>query len=263
MAAREIHTRVAHAGFHDHRWFGHAVFGELLGDETALGLVLLSVRGRRATDEERALLEDLAVAVTVADPRIWPLKIARLLASYGGTMAGFGGAHLCVESDALGPWLADSAGHLLVDVGDAVDADDETFARVAREALRERPMPFGYGVPLRPEDERFLALRKRLELLGRTNLKWWRVQERLTRYMRAERKMQPNIGIGGTAMLLDMDLSPEQARVVTVFAMAHLFLANAVEGAEQRAEILQSLPVTSVHYAGPAPRVSPRARSPQ
>ena len=261
MTTPAITTRVAHAGFHDHRWFGHAVFGELLGEETALGLVLLAVRGRRATEVERALLEDLAVTVTVADPRIWPLKIARLLASYGSPLAGFGGAHLCVESDALGPWLADSAGRLLLEVGEADDADDETFTRAAREALRKRPMPFGYGVPLRPRDERFLALSKRISAHGRSTLKWWRVQERLTEHVRAEHGMEPNIGIGGTAMLLDMDLSPEQARVVTVFAMAHLFLANAVEGAEQRSSILQSLPASAVHYAGPAPRVSPRARS--
>lgn len=259
--SEEIRTRVAHAGFDDHRWFGHGV-GDLVGQETLLGLVMLAAGGRRPTDEERQLLEELAVILTVADPRIWPLKIARLVASYGSAMAGFGAAQICVESDALGPWIAASAAQLLTDVREAAGdgASDDAFARAAHEAIEKRPMPYGYGVPLRERDERYVMLRARLELRGRTSLPWWRLQERLTELVRADRRTEPNVAIAAAAMFLDMGLSPSQGRVVTVFAMEHLFLANAVEGAEQAAPILRELPITSVHYAGPAPRASPRAR---
>jgi hypothetical protein len=262
MSQDEIRTRVAHAGFDDHRWFGHGV-GDLVGKETLLGLVMLAASGRRPTDEERQLLEELAVIITVADPRIWPLKIARLVASYGSAMSGFGAAQLCVESDALGPWIGASAAELLAEVREAAggDAGDEAFARAAREAIKKRPNLYGYGVPLRERDERYVMLRARLELRGRTSLPWWRVQERLTGFVRAERRTEPNIGIAAAAMLLDMGLSPEEGRVVTVFLMEHLFLANAVEGAQQAAAILRELPAESVEYTGPAPRDSPRRRT--
>lgn len=260
MSAGELRTRVAHAGFDDHRWFGHGL-GELVGNETLVGLVMLAACGRRPTAEERELLDELAVVLTVADPRIWPLKIGRLVASYGSAMSGFGAAQLCVESDALGPWTGEAAGKLLVDVREAAGdaADGETFARAAREAIAKRPILCGYGVPLRERDERCVMLRARLELRGRTSLPWWRVQERLSDHVRKERGAEPNISIAGTAMLLDMGLTPEQARTSAVFLMEHVFLANAVEGAEQSAPILRELPATSVHYAGPGPRESPRS----
>lgn len=260
MSAGEIRTRVAHAGFDDHRWFGHGL-GELVGEETLLGLVMLAACGRRPTGEERELLEELAVVLSVADPRIWPLKIGRLVASYGGAMSGFGAAQLSVESDALGPWIGAPAAELLIDVREAAGdgADDEAFGRAAHAAIDARPMLCGYGVPLREHDERCLMLRARLERRGRTSLPWWRVQERLTKFVREDRHAEPNISIAAAAMLLDMGLSPAQGRMVTVFAMQHLFLANAFEGAEQASPILRELPTDSVHYAGPAPRESPRA----
>ena len=262
MTSGEIRTRVAHAGFDDHRWFGHGI-RSLVGGETLLGLIMLAACGRRPRDEERQLLEDLAVILTVADPRIWPLKIARLVASYGSMMAGLGAAQLCVESDALGPWVGGPAAELLIEVRGAAgeEPDDAAFARAARDVIAKHPAPFGYGVPLRRHDERYLMLRARLEQLGRTSLPWWRLQERLTALLRAERQVEPNAGIGAAAMLLDMGLSPAQSRVVTVFVMEHLFLAHAVEGAEQAAPILQELPVESVRWVGPAPRRSPRASS--
>ena len=47
------------------------------------------------------MLDDLAVILSgAADPRIWPLKITRLVGSYGGTIAGFVAGQLCTECDA-------------------------------------------------------------------------------------------------------------------------------------------------------------------
>lgn len=262
MSKVEIATRVARAGFEDHRWFGHAVIAELFGSESLLGLVMLAATGRRPSAEERRLLDDFTVAITVADPRIWPLKIGRLIASYGSAMAGFGAAQLAVECDAIGPWVAEPAARMLMEIQEQAGdvADDEAFTRAARDAIAKRSILYGYGVAFRPHDERYLALRRRLEELGRTSLPWWRLQDRLTEIVRAEKRTEPNVAIATAAMMLDMGLSPTQARVVTVFAMEHMFYANAVEGAEQSAPILRELPADRVRYAGPAPRDSPRKR---
>ena len=261
MKELTLPTRVARSGFDEHWWFGRAVFGELLGHESLLGLVMLAACGRRPTEEERSLLDEIAVVLTVADARIWPLKIARVLASYGGVMAGFGGAQLCVESDALGPWLSELAAEMLVEVRRAAgdDGDDARFDAAACAAVEARPMPYGYGVPLRASDERFAALERRLEARGRTALPYWRTQARLSTWLRAERDVAPNVGVGVAAALLDMGLDPVAGRVLSIFAMEHLFLAHAVEGAAQRAEVLRALPAERVEYTGPAARLSPRA----
>jgi hypothetical protein len=80
-------TRVAHAEWGVNRYFGFPV-PDLLGDETLTGLVALAVGARRLPAAEREVLDDIAVAMTLADPRIWPLKMTRLVASYGGGLAG-------------------------------------------------------------------------------------------------------------------------------------------------------------------------------
>ncbi len=47
MADFELTTHCAHWGFHEHRYFGHEVFEDLLGQETFTGLTVLAVLGRR------------------------------------------------------------------------------------------------------------------------------------------------------------------------------------------------------------------------
>ena len=47
MTLPVIPTRSAHWGWDEHQYFGHAVFGELAGNESLTGMVALSVLGRR------------------------------------------------------------------------------------------------------------------------------------------------------------------------------------------------------------------------
>jgi len=71
----KLRTRSAHWGYEEHQYFGHAVFAELRGKESLSGLTALSVLGRRLSREACALLDEAAVCLTLADPRIWPLKL--------------------------------------------------------------------------------------------------------------------------------------------------------------------------------------------
>ena len=57
-----IETHSAHWGFDDHRYFGYAAFGELLGQESLTGLNALSILGRRLPPDVCAVLDDAAVA---------------------------------------------------------------------------------------------------------------------------------------------------------------------------------------------------------
>ncbi len=192
---REVTTRVARARWDDHRYMGYGALSELLGKETFLGLTFMAATdGRRPTPEERNLLDALAVSMAAADPRIWPLKITRLVAAYGGTIAGFVAGQLCTECDAIGPWVTGPAAELLQSVRAAVGhlgASDTDFHTAVKAWLETHRRLSGYGVAFRADDERFLALSAHVERAGRAGLPFWRLQHRLSEVLRQERGLEP------------------------------------------------------------------------
>ena len=81
-----------------------------------------------------------------------------------------------------------------VDVIRAIDASrSESIERQAQRILAERKRLIGYGIPFRPQDERYLALRAMIERRGRDRLPWWRLHLALNDVVRRERKLPPNI----------------------------------------------------------------------
>jgi hypothetical protein len=256
----EVVTRVARACWDDHRYCGHTLT-ELVGHETFLGLTFMAATGRRATGEERALLDALTVATAAADPRIWPLRITRLVAAYGSTTAGFVAGQLCVENEAIGPWVTGPAGELLTSARDTVGAlDDAAFDAAATAWLGTRRRLAGYGVAFREQDERLGNVAAYLERSGRAGLPFWRTLQRLSVVVLRERGLRPNISMGVAAALLDTGITPPQAQVLINLSAANTFYANAIEGARQRSEVLRVLPVDSVRYVGRGPRPLPADR---
>lgn len=259
-----IRTRVALHILGDNLYFGHRTLRDLLGHETMTGLMAMAVTGRRPSDEDRKTLDAIATVMNSADPRIWPLKLVRLVASYGGTLAGFAAGQLAMEGKQLGPWIIGYAASELVALSSAIGEcveDDAAVGCAIRELVSRRGRTVGYGVPLRERDERMEALRAHVTRLGRGGLPYWRLQEALsTEMIRAERAA-PNVGIGVAALLLDLGYTPLQASAVTTFLNQNVFAANAFEAAQQREPLMQKLPEEHVAYVGPAPRVSPRARA--
>ena len=73
-------------GWDEHRYFGRAVFEDITGKESLTYLMALSILGRELPRDCYPVLDDAACALTLADPRIWPLKLTRLVASYGSTV---------------------------------------------------------------------------------------------------------------------------------------------------------------------------------
>ena len=263
-AVPSIRTLVARAGYDDHRWFGRSVLGDMLGREGYVDLIVTAVCGRRPDPTARPMLDDLAVAMTAADPRIWPLKLVRVIASYGGTLTAFAAGVLGLEGDLLGAWTTGEAARnleaLAVAVGD--DASDHaTVERCARALIAERPRLVGYGVAFRARDERYDALCERVRVHGRETLPYWRLQQVLTACIEQERRLPPNISAALAAIWLDLGLRADEVPAATMFLNQNVFVANAVEGARDAAgaAILRSLPVAAIEYVGPAPRISPRA----
>jgi hypothetical protein len=252
-------THVAHNGFGLNRFFGFDV-PDLAGDETFAGLAGLAVTGRRFSPEERGMLDDVAVASSLADPRIWPLKMARLVSSYGGCLPGVAVGFLCAEGAVVGFWTAERAAELLLSLLSEVEEPtvEAVIASLDRR-LRAGEWLSGFGVPFRPQDERLLVLRKRVTERKRDTLPAWRMMEAAGEAARKLKGVEPNITVGLAAVCLDLGLTPRQIGILCVTLAQVDYLANAVEGAEQSPAILRRLPVGRMRYVGRPPRQTPRA----
>jgi len=256
-----LRSRVGYTVFGDNRYFGYGTVSDLLGNETFTGLLATAVLGRRADDEMRAILDDISVIITAADPRVWPLKIARLVASYGGEISGYVGGQLCIEGHRIGPPITRYAAEMLLKLRERI-ADEEPDSALVSEVrgMVERGERFiGYGVPFREIDERMVALRAMVAERRRADLPFWKLQEMLTPIVLAERGIGPNVGIGLAALCLDLGLAPREIGTLLTVLNANCFVANAVEGAAQASEILRKLPDETIDYVGAPPRKSPKA----
>lgn len=256
-ATETVTTRVAHAGWDDHEYRGHRVFAELAGRTPLASLTAIAVSGRALDAGESAMLDDLAVCMAVAEPRIWPLKLARLVASYGSAMAGYCAGHAMLEGGAIGPWTSEQCATMLVELAAELGAslDDDARMRAAAEALVARTKWLvGFGVPFRPADERVVALRACVEARGRAGLPYWRLLGALGDAVRAARKLEVNIGGAAAAVALDLGFSPAEVAPIAMAMTSNTFLANALEGAAQQSEALLVLPAARVRYVGRAPR---------
>lgn len=261
-----IVTEVAIERGDDHRFRGHGVFSELAGAATFTELLVLALTGRRLLPEETRVVDDVAGVMAVADPRVWPLKIARLVATSGGFVSGWCAGQLCLEGARVGPWNCGAAAELLTELRVAVGALEA--AGVARplavaQAVRERlasggPLA-GFGVPIRPVDERVEALARLLESRRRAHLPHFALLRELEGVTRSARGFGPNIGAGAAACLLDLGFTPGEIAPLATVLTTETFVANAWEGAGQRSALLARLPPECVRYEGREPRRSPRA----
>jgi len=254
-------TRTAHWGWHEHRYFGQRVFEQLAGQETLTGLTILSVLGRRLAGDASGVVDDAACTLTLADPRIWPLKLTRLIAAYGSTLPAAAAGLLSEEDARIGPWTTAKGAELLLafdaEIGDRVD-ETETVRAIVKAYLDEHRFVWGFGTPFRGEDERLVAFRACIRQRERESLRFWRLMDAISAVVREARGTEPNMGIAIAAAFLDLGLTPHQVGSLTSALMQHMFLAHAVEGSAQGAS-LRELPATYVEFVGHAPRPSPRA----
>jgi hypothetical protein len=258
----EHRTRVAHAGYTEHIYFDHLLFEDLASRESYSGMMALAVGGRRMTAQEASVLDDVAIILSVADPRIWPLKLTRLVASYGRWIAGVAAGNLCLEGAQIGHWLCGRAAENLVDLGDLIEAEKgraDAAERALETLLQREKSLVGFGVPFRPEDERVVALRKSLQRRGRHTMKHWSTLEAVSTVMMRDRGLPPNMCLGVAAACLDLGFQPAQIGALATALAQNVFIANAFESARQSRGDLRVFPPEHVEYVGTPPRVSPRA----
>lgn len=254
-----LSTRVARADYADNDFRGHRLNAELLGVERMASMTALAVGGPRLSGEDLAILEDLAVAVTVADPRIWPLKVTRVVGAYGSKFAAFAAGSLVMDGALMSVEICcETARRLAALAPIAQTLDDAALAAHLDEAWPERRPP-GFGVPGREADERVVGLRGRMRAEGRQPRPFFLLFERVAELMRARRGLEANLTLIFGAIGLDLGFLPDKIGSLAWATAQTAFLANAVEGAEQAPEALRRLPKSSLRYVGRAARTSPRA----
>jgi hypothetical protein len=257
-----LHTRVAHADYGDNQFCGGSVLRDHAGKISTSAAIAFASGLQGLTEDDARVLDDVLVCSLAADPRIWPVKVSRLLSAYGGTLAGYGGAHLSLEGAKVSPWPTGECAELLCELASQLgDADPVTVERLVDARLAEKRIFPGFGVVFREEDERMVALEACLQKRGRADRKYWQLMRLVERALLRHKKLPANAGAGVAAACLDVGMTPRQAAVFATACASVCFLANAVEGAEQMPSVLRRLPDDAVRYDGPGPRTSPRARA--
>lgn len=257
-----IVTRVAHADFGDNRFRGYVVNEELAGRTSWPSMFSLAIGGPLLNDDDAALVTDLAVCILAADPRIWPLKIVRLVASYGDVLPALAAGHLAIEGAIIGTEPTAKAAEMLVGWGARLGADPSPAEVEAfvDELLSKGRAP-GFGVAFRPRDERVDGIKQCLRMRGREGGRYWRLVAAIDRLMTEKRGVQLNLALASSAVLLDVGFTPAQVRMWMSAYIDVNYYANAVEEASLQSQVLRRLPDASIEYVGRAARTSPRAEA--
>lgn len=224
----------------------------------------LSILGRRLSPELCGVLDDAVGVMTLADPRIWPLKLTRVVGSYGGFLAALSAGTLAENEARIGPWACVDASKVLCALHAELDGrqDDLPYVREVLAAYRKKHrFVWGFGTPYRGRDERVIAFRRCMERRGRQRLPYYRTMEVVAVAMKEATKAEPNIGGVLSSALLDMGLEPEQVGTMVVALAQHMFFAQAIESCRNPNLELRELPPEYILYSGREPRVSPRAEA--
>jgi citrate synthase len=249
-----IKTKVGKALFVDHIFCGYSVARELLETETFWSTLSMAVGGRRLSASESQLFDKISTVVLGADPRIWPLKISRLVSSFGSTYAGVSGVYMALEGSNYGPFVMAAASRM---IKECVDSSD--YKKVLRQLFDNKLKIPGFGVPIREMDERVLAIRgyvKKTDLAG----KYLNTLEDMEDFLLETKGLRVNIGGYLSALLLDFGYQPEQIGILGPVSVFVSLVANSYEESVQQNPQIQYLREDDLEYVGPAKRTSERGR---
>jgi len=260
-----IKSRVALHTATENFFHGYKTNEELLGKETGLGFLAIAIKGVRPSEQEREILDTIVVAINSSDPRIWPLKLSRVAASYGSFPVGLTAGFLGCDNVQLGPIptgkSAETLAYLKSMIGDRLE-DQEFAENTVRAFLKTKPRIMGLGVPLRDFDERYVPFVKWINEKGYNTGYYWKLHLVLSKLAEEVFKIKTNILLGCAAILLDLGYEPKHVGPMMLCLTQPSMAANAFEGSIQKEEHLQKLPVESVEYVGKPSRVSPRKLDP-
>jgi hypothetical protein len=255
-----LKTRVAKALWDEHEIYGKRLFGEIVPAGLARHIALVAA-GKVIADDDVDLFSYVVACACIPDPHIWPLRAPRIAASFGRFTPGVAAGLLLMETHRLGNKTAVHVGEWLLELSDIVGTDftDDEVARAAESLFRDGARIPGFGVPFRDQDERVVAAARFVERTRHADRRYWRLARAASAWVKARHGIAPNYGVACAAILLDMGFQPRDIAPIMLLGIHLGQIPNAVEGAEQSADILRSLPPEAIAYEGPSPRRSPRA----
>lgn len=233
----------------------HPVYAELMGNESWVGLAYLSIVRKRLEPARARLLDVAACAMTQPDPRVPPLKLARMIAARGDAAIGLStGAIACVGAR-IGPWAVGGCARFLWELS---RQQGELSARLETH-LERGPVP-GFGIPFREEDVRVPHVRRWVDELEHGG-PFWKLQAELEALMEARGGPVPNVALPVAALFLDLGVPAANAALLALALMMPNFLANVVDASEEPHPAYLALPESKVRYVGVGPRRSPQAEA--
>jgi hypothetical protein len=257
-----VETRVARADWNENAFRGRRVNAELVGRAGWADIFALAMNGRPLSANDAAVFEDVAVCALAADPRIWPVKVARLVASFGSPLLALAAGHAALEGAIMGPVPTGAAAEMLVSLRDRLGdrAGDPIAIEALVDDLLSRGRVAGFGVAFRGVDERVVAMKDVLRRRGRDQGTFWHLIMSLDDVMERKKRLHVNFSMATGAILLDLGFAPNEISLVMSTYLDVCFYANVLEGSEQKSAVLRKLSDASVEYVGRPARESPRYR---
>lgn len=257
MESPPIYTRVGHTGAQELRFRGRKVFSDLLGNTSAMKMVVCGITGRLLDDDDMLVVDDIMTAMSSADPRLWPFKITRIASAYGNVAYGMGATFVASQGAIFGVTRFQAIAEVLAElhrrVIDESLSDDDLLTMLRQGTV-------GFGILYGRYDARFDALVNQVTKRNRHTRSHLAVALRAVAIARTKLETEPHVFVAIAALCLDMGMTPYEVGVFGMLPLFHDALANAVEGAEQKPSVLRTLPSNHVKYVGPGPRTSERAR---
>lgn len=252
-------TWVGHAGSEEHHFLGLRVYRDLLLRSTPVGLTALSILGRELDDKTLRLAHRMSEVFSIADPRVPPLFITRIVAGEGRPTTGVACGLMAFASGRIGPGIAGAVAQMLLDLHRELPGErtERQLADWLEDRKRSNKALPGLGIPFRGRDDRVVAMNRAMEAEGHHG-PYWETCLALQAVSERAIGLPPNITLCYGAICLDMGFDPMGAQLFANMLSIHCFTGNAVEAERQRDEVVRRLPPEHVRYVGAGPRQSPR-----
>ena len=248
-----IKTRVGvHVG-DTYLFFGKAV--ESFRGQSHWSMLAQALGDGPISKSDSHFLDEIFVALLAPDPRIWPIKAGRMVASYGDPYAGLACANNLLALGVGGPSHTKQDAKLLLETK---ANPNERVALVRRLAKEENTT---FRVFYRNADERHMLLKAwtlDTELSTRPHYKL--MLEIEDEVLSVAKQKSTSVTFSLAAVLLDMGISAENTGHFAVLGVTPQIFANTLEAAIRKEYEYRKLASKVIHYDGAKPRRSTRSQ---
>lgn len=216
----------------DHEIRGRLLFEELLGKKSFFQLAAWAIAGLDISPSDAELLEKHGMICVYADPRIWPLTVARRAGVHGSGVVGglvAGVAAMCTRT-MTAPVI--SGFMRFLDRVDAEVASGRSVEEVVAGVIAAREKIPGVRRPVTGVDERMAPLLASCERFGRGDGPSLRLMRRIDAAFEAQKGLRLNAATPIGAVMRDIGFTPRNAEAFSMMFFVVPLVAQVVFGEE-------------------------------